>query len=89
LGLAGPGAGHDQQRTVVVRDRSELLSIETAEQRVQPAGDVTGSHRRVHDRNELAPGGDLFEGTWFASSANLRVCAGGGHAANVVDRRDT
>jgi hypothetical protein len=31
-GLAGPGTGHDQQRTAGVHHRSPLLRVETGEQ---------------------------------------------------------
>ena len=36
LGLAGPGAGDDEQRPVAVGHRPELVRVEAAEQRLQP-----------------------------------------------------
>ena len=61
LGLAGPGAGHDQQRPVAVGDRAELVRVQAAEQGVQARRRRSPVVRRVHDRHEVAPGRQLVE----------------------------
>ena len=60
LGLAGPGTGHDQERAAAMGHRPELVGIEATEERLE-----TRRRRiddgRIHDRHELAPGGQLIE----------------------------
>ena len=71
LRLAGARARHDQQRTVAMGDRPELIGIEPAEERLEP-GRRVAAERRIHDRHELAPGRQLLEGRWFAAAADAR-----------------
>ncbi len=101
LGLAGPGASDHEQRPVAMRDGTELVGVEPAEQGVEPGwrGLSTG---RLHDRHELAPGRQLIEGRGLAAGSGARPgphyrfgrrrCGcfrRGGHAGTIRDRCDT
>ena len=71
LGLAGPGAGDHQERSGSVGDRAQLVRVESAEQRLE-ARRRRGVRRRRHDRDELAPGGELIERRGFAARSRPR-----------------
>ncbi len=61
LGLAGPRASDDQQRSAAVGHGATLLRVETPKERVKPGIVRPPGDRRVHDRDEVAPGRQLVE----------------------------
>ncbi len=97
LGLAGPRPRDHEQRPRLVGDRPALVRVEAAEERLEPRLRL-GRERRVHDRHEVAPGGQLVEWRRFppgadAGAGHRRLGIGwgrrGGHARTIVDRRVT
>ena len=95
LGLAGPGAGDDEQRAAAMRHRPQLVGVESAEQRLEPRRRRIDD-RRIHDRDELAPGRQLIEWRGFAARSRPRpdhgsgwgrCCGRGGHGGRIAARR--
>ena len=87
LRLARPGAGHDQQRTLAVRHRPELIRVEAAEQRVE--ADRILRRGGVHDRHEVAPGRELVERWRLAPDPGSCHRGIGGHVRSIRGRRAT
>ena len=66
LGLARTWAGHDEHRTLAVRDRPSLLGVQASEQRLEPWLDIRRRRRR---RSEAGPDRQLVERRGTASRA--------------------
>ena len=85
LGLARPGAGHDEERAVVVGHGAELVRVQAVEQRREPRPGF-GHQVRIHDRDEVMPGRQLVQRGRLAPgpqpwSGHRRL--GGGFVAGV------
>ncbi len=80
LGLARPGAGHDQHRSLAVGHGPDLVRIQAAEEGVHP---VDRSVRRSgsHDRDELLPGRQLVQRGGFSPRSGARS----GHGVAMRD----
>ena len=93
LRLAGTGSGHDQQRPVAVRDRPELLRVQSTEERVQACRRIPPESQRAV-RDETIPDRDLLErdgfsprprpGHRFVDRNGIR-----GHVSIMLGPRDT
>ena len=70
LGLAGAGAGDDEERTLAVGDRALLVGVEAGEQRVD-AGRRRPPRRLPVDGDVVAPDGDLLELRGLAGAAGV------------------
>src|SRR6185369_10301215 len=97
LGLAGPRSGHDEQRSLSVRDRPALVRVEAAEQllesrRLRPGLSIRAAGG-LGDRVEAVPDRDLLE--WPDATSAPRPdhgfgsWRGWGHASTVPGRRDS
>ena len=81
LRLARAGPRDHEQRPIPVRHRAELVGVQAAEQGLHPArGGRSADDRRVHDRHQLTPGRDLFEGH---RPAPPRAHDGAGHGEGL------
>ena len=69
LGLAGPGAGDDEQRPVAVGHGPQLLRVQPAEQRVEPGRRVAVDRPRERSGHEAVPDRDLLERRRLAARA--------------------
>ena len=101
LGLSGARPRDHEEWPIAVRDRAELVRVETTEQLIHPARSRCAGHGRIHDRHQVVPGRDLFErgrtappradgGPGHRSGTGRSGWVGdGGHARTIVDRCDT
>ncbi len=98
LRLAGPRSRDHEQRPFAMRHRAELLRVQSTEQGVHADRAGPGSDRRVHDRDELAPGRDLIEGCGLPApgrepdaghGSGRRWVGDGGHVRSIAGPRDT
>jgi hypothetical protein len=98
LGLAGSRSRDHEQRTLTVGHGSQLVRVQAAQQGLHTDRRRRGRQRRVHDRDEVAPGGDLLERSRFPPARSRpgpvhlgrrESVSDGGHERSIAERRDT
>jgi hypothetical protein len=96
LGLAGPGAGDDEQRPAAMGHGTQLVRVESTEQGLEAWVFRNRRERRVHHRHEVAPGRELVERSRFAPWPGTQPGHGrrdrdcdGGHVGSIAGPRAT